>query len=77
MEQSWVQLHQEKEQLENQLAAIGNWQNGDRADILTKLISVLRQMEDMDLQAIAVLDQEIAMYDQKLFDYDKYDRSKG
>ena len=77
MEQSWVQLEQEKEQLENQLAAIANGQNGDRADILTRLISVLRQMEDMDLQAIAVLDEEIAMYDQELFEYDKYDRAKG
>ena len=72
-----VQLQQEKEQLENQLAAIANGQNGDRAEILTRLISVLRQMEDMELQAIAVLDQEIAIYDEELLDYDKYDRAKG
>ena len=72
-----VQLQQEKEQLENQLAAIANGQNGDRVEILTRLISVLRQMEDMELQAIAVLDQEIAIYDEELLDYDKYDRAKG
>ena len=77
MEQLRVQLEQEKEQLENQLAAIGNGQDGNRAEILTRLISVLRQMEDMDLQAIAVLDQEIAIYDEELLDYDKYDRAKG
>ena len=77
MEQLRVQLEQEKEQLEKQLAAIGNGQDGNRAEILTRLISVLRQMEDMDLQAIAVLDQEIAIYDEELLDYDKYDRAKG
>ena len=77
MEQLRVQLEQEKEQLEIQLAAIGNGQDGNRAEILTRLISVLRQMEDMDLQAIAVFDQEIAIYDEELLDYDKYDRAKG
>ena len=77
MEQSRVELEAERQQLQDQQAAMGYGQNADKANVLIRLISVLRQLEEMELQALANFDQEIANYDQEIGDYDKYDRAKG
>ena len=77
MEQSRVELEAERQQLQNQLAAMGYGQNAEKTNVLIRLISVLRQLEEMELQALANFDQEIANYDQEIGDYDKYDRAKG
>ena len=63
MEQSRVQLETARQQLQAQLAAMGYGQNADKTNVLIRLISVLRQLEEIERQALANIDQEIANND--------------
>ena len=66
MEQSRVQLETAHQQLQAQLAAMGYGQNADKTNVLIRLISVLRQLEKIERQALANIDQEIANNDQEI-----------
>ena len=66
MEQSRVQLETARQQLQAQLAAMGYGQNADKTNVLIRLISVLRQLEEIERQALANIDQEIANNDQEI-----------
>ena len=50
---------------------MGYGQNAEKTNVLIRLIFVLRQLEEMELQAVANLDQEIENYDQEI------DRANG